>query len=82
MVRGKPLSDDLRGAILNMALTLDIPTICRYSGCKKRTVERVLEDYRKKGTVMREHLRQETRGRKRKMTHRDIGVRATMKNHD
>ncbi|KAJ7246392.1 hypothetical protein C8J57DRAFT_1724803 [Mycena rebaudengoi] len=72
MACGKALSDDLRGTILNMALNLDIPTICRYTGCKTRTVERILEDYRKRGTVMQEHLQQEMRGRKRKMTNRDM----------
>ncbi|KAJ7275604.1 hypothetical protein C8J57DRAFT_1714203 [Mycena rebaudengoi] len=73
MARGKALSNDLRGTILNMALNLDIPTICCYTGCKTRTaMERILEDYRKKGTVMREHLWQEMRGRKRKMTNRDM----------
>jgi predicted transcriptional regulator len=74
MTRGKALSDDLRGAILNMARTLDVHSICSYTNCKKRTVERVLEDYRKKGTVMREHLRLEMRGAKRSMSPGDIRV--------
>ncbi|KAJ7643280.1 hypothetical protein B0H17DRAFT_834714, partial [Mycena rosella] len=81
MVRGKPLSNDLRGVILNMALSLDVPGICKYTGCKTRTVQRVLEDYRKKGTVMREHLRQEMRGAKRKMTNRDIGFLTGLVRH-
>ncbi|KAJ7601842.1 Homeodomain-like protein [Mycena rosella] len=72
MVRGKPLSDDLRGAILNMARNFDLHEICHHTGCKKRTVQRVLEDYRKKGTVMREHLRLEMRGAKRIMSPGDI----------
>ncbi|KAK7054183.1 hypothetical protein R3P38DRAFT_1486142 [Favolaschia claudopus] len=72
MTRGKSLSDDLRGAIFNMALTLDVPQICRYTGCKTRTVQRVLQDYRRKGTVMREHLQQEMRGAKRAMTCGDV----------
>jgi predicted transcriptional regulator len=74
MTRGKALSDDLQGAILNMARTLDVHSICSYTNCKKRTVERVLEDYRKKGTVMREHLRLEMRGAKRSMSPGDIRV--------
>ncbi|KAJ7478856.1 hypothetical protein B0H11DRAFT_1916540 [Mycena galericulata] len=35
---------------------------------KKRTIERVLEDYHKKCTVMREHLRLEMCGAKRSMS--------------
>ncbi|KAJ7735283.1 hypothetical protein DFH07DRAFT_780074 [Mycena maculata] len=72
MTRGKSMSDDLRGAILNMARTLDIHQICHYTGCKTRTVQRILEDYRKKGSVMREHLRLEMRGAKRSMSGGDI----------
>ncbi|KAJ7163771.1 hypothetical protein C8R46DRAFT_1101532 [Mycena filopes] len=72
MTRGKALSDDLRGVLLNMARSMDIPAICRQTGCKRRTVERVMEDYRKKGTVMREHLRLEMRGAKRSMATADI----------
>jgi len=72
MTRGHALSDDLRGAILNMAHSLDVDNICKYTGCKKRTVQRILEDYRKKGSVIREHMRQETRGAKRRLTTGDI----------
>ncbi|KAJ6456076.1 Homeodomain-like protein [Mycena sanguinolenta] len=72
MARGKVMSDDLRGAILNMARTLDIANICHYTGCKTRTVQRILEDYRMKGTVMREHLKLEMRGAKRGMSSSDI----------
>ncbi|KAJ7221680.1 hypothetical protein GGX14DRAFT_388816 [Mycena pura] len=74
MTRGKALSDDLRGAILNMSRFLDIPEICHYTNCKKRTVEHILEDYHKKGTVMREHLRLEMRGAKRSMSAGDLRV--------
>ncbi|KAJ7615126.1 hypothetical protein B0H17DRAFT_1152925 [Mycena rosella] len=74
MVRGKPLSDDLWGAILNMALSLDVPAICQYTGCKMYMVQHIQEDYQKKGTVMWENLRQEMQGAKRKMTHCDIGA--------
>ncbi|KAJ7145426.1 Homeodomain-like protein [Mycena crocata] len=72
MARGKVLSDDLRGAVTNMARSLDVYQICHYTGCKKRTVQRVLADYRTKGTVMREHLRMEMRGAKRSMSLADI----------
>jgi predicted DNA-binding transcriptional regulator len=78
MTRGKAMSDDLRGVLLNMARTMDISEICRHTGCKKRTVERVMEDYCKKGTVMREHLRLEMRGAKRSMTTGDIRVHFTL----
>jgi hypothetical protein len=78
MTRGKAMSDDLRGVLLNMARTMGIDEICHKTGCKKRTVERVMEDYRKKGTVMREHLRLEMRGAKRSMTAGDVNVCPTL----
>ncbi|KAJ7301733.1 hypothetical protein DFH08DRAFT_640366, partial [Mycena albidolilacea] len=81
MTRGKSLSDDLRGAILNMARTLDVYAICHYTGCKKRTVEGILEDYRKKGTVMREHLKLEMRGAKRSMSIGDIRFITSLVRH-
>lgn len=76
MTRGRPLSDDFRGAILNMARTLDVPSIVKYTGCKKRTIHRVLEDYRKKGTILRKHMTKELRGAKRSLTNADVQVLA------
>ncbi|KAJ7761930.1 hypothetical protein DFH07DRAFT_956952 [Mycena maculata] len=51
-----------------MARTLDIPAICYHTGCKKRTVQGILEDYHKKWTVMHEHLKLEMHGAKRSMS--------------
>jgi len=42
MTRGKALSDDLRQVILNMACSLDINKISKYTGCKRRTIERIV----------------------------------------
>jgi len=77
MVRGLPLSDDLRGVILYMVNIFDVETIVKYTGCKKRTVERVLADYRNNGTILRHHLQvaQELRGTKRSLTTTDVRVR-------
>ncbi|KAJ7474619.1 Homeodomain-like protein [Mycena galericulata] len=56
MTRGKALSDDLRGVILNMGMTQDIDNIMKLTGVKRRTIERIFADYRNKGTVMRAHV--------------------------
>ncbi|KIL55693.1 hypothetical protein M378DRAFT_17709 [Amanita muscaria Koide BX008] len=71
MVRGRPLSDGLRAVILNMSISMDIPSIIHHTRCKKRTIERVLSDYRRRGTVMRDHLR-ELRGAKCVLTAADV----------
>jgi hypothetical protein len=78
MTRGKPLSDDLRAVILNMGMSLDMPTIMKLTNVKHRTIERIFQDYRNKGTVMREHIYQELRGRKHSLTVADTNVRETL----
>jgi hypothetical protein len=74
MTRRKPLSDDLWGVILNMGMSQSISNIVKLTGLKKRTIERIFANYRNKGTVMREHMYQELRGRKRSLTVRDTKV--------
>ena len=75
MARGKALSDDLRDVLLHMAQCLDINTITCYTGCKRRTIERILSDYRKRGSVARQHLRKDTlRGNRRAMKDQDVQV--------
>jgi len=51
MPHGNRLSDDARWIIVNLAMHFDIKTIVSYSGCKQRTIERIIADYRKRGTV-------------------------------
>ena len=75
MVRGKALSDDLRDVLLHMAQSLDISAITYYTGCKRRTIQQILSDYRKRGSVARQHLRKDTlRGHRRAMKGQDIRV--------
>lgn len=74
MVRGRPLSDDLRAAIVHMAHSLDIDSIVHFSGCKKRTVQRVLAEFRDTGTSTRSRLRRQLCGPKRVLTRADVGV--------
>ncbi|KAJ7450497.1 Homeodomain-like protein [Mycena galericulata] len=81
MTRGKPLSDDLRGVLLNMAMHHDVDTIADLTGVGHRTIERLLSDYRKKGTVVREHMYQELRGRKRCLTGRDTKFLCALVRH-
>jgi transcriptional regulator GlxA family with amidase domain len=75
MTRGKALADDLRAVIVNMGMTQDIANITRLTGVKRRTVERIFADYRNKGTVMRENMYKELRGRKHSLTVSDTKVR-------
>jgi hypothetical protein len=56
MPRGKAVSDDLRGVILNMGMAHDIPKITELTRVKRQTIEQIFQDYRNKGTVMREHI--------------------------
>jgi len=76
MARGKALSDDLRDVLLHMAQSLDVNTITKYTGCKRRTIERILSDFRKMGSVARRHLRKGSlQGRRRTMKGQDVQVR-------
>ena len=74
MARGKVLSDDLRAAIINLARHFDVDNIVVYTGCKRRTVERTLADYRRHGVVAREHMFAHLRGARRNLTCRDVRV--------
>jgi hypothetical protein len=53
---------------------MDIPNIIHYTGCRKQTIEQVLSDYQKQGTVMQEHLTKELQGVKRILTAADVQV--------
>ena len=75
MTRGQALSDDLRGAIVNMARSLDVESISQYTGCKRRTIERTLSDYRKKGTAVQTRVSKELWGAKRALGPTDVRVR-------
>jgi len=68
MARGKALSDDLRNVVLNLARRLDVDAIVDYTGLKKRTIQRIIEDYRKRRLVTRAHLVKSSGGRQRILT--------------
>ena len=61
-MQGKTLSNDLQWTLLHMVRTLDTSLISRITGVGYRTIQRLLMDYRKKGTVDCE--RQLRRGRR------------------
>ena len=42
---GKPYSDDLHVALVNMARHLDIDLIIHYTGCSQRVLKALLADY-------------------------------------
>jgi hypothetical protein len=59
-----------------MGMTQDIPSIMKLTGVKCRTIEQIFQDYRNKGTVMREHVYQELRGRKHSLTPANTKVKS------
>ena len=74
MVRGQPISDDLRKVILNMARHLDMAAIRHYTGCPTRSIQQLLADYRRTGTTIRARRVRERRGRRRVLISEDIHV--------
>jgi len=74
MPRGKALSDDLRGVILNMSMYLSVNQIRDYTGITKWTIYRILQDFQRRGSVARAHLMQSLQGRKRSLTTTDVRV--------
>jgi hypothetical protein len=71
---GKALSDNLRAAIISLARHFDVDNIVEYTGCKRRTVERTLADYRRHGVVASEHMFAHLRGARRNLACRDVRV--------
>ena len=53
MPRGLALSDDARWILVYMAREFNIKTIEDYTGVKRRTIERVLSEFRKRSTANR-----------------------------
>ena len=74
MVRGQPLSDDLRKVILNMARHLDVPTIRHHTGCAASSIYMLLADYRQLGTVACAHRVREQRGKRHILVSEDVRV--------
>ncbi|KAJ6558815.1 Homeodomain-like protein [Mycena vulgaris] len=72
MTRGRPLSQDLRWSLLKMARTHDIATISKLTGVGKRTIERLMSDYRKYGTAARWGPGRSLRGQKRKLSTQNV----------
>ena len=68
MPRGRALSDDSRWIILHMSATLDIENIVHHTGIPRRTIERILTEFRNRGTVNRLRLPTELRGGARMLT--------------
>ncbi|KAI0363219.1 hypothetical protein BV20DRAFT_958735 [Pilatotrama ljubarskyi] len=73
--RGKPISDDLRWAIIRMSEGegLDLDTISRYTNVSTRQILRILAVWRSTGTIRRElDAPVERRGRKRHLSMDDF----------
>jgi hypothetical protein len=71
MARGKPLSDDTRGVVLNMARYLSAAMIANYTGIGKRTFHGILEDYLKRESITLAHLMHIMSGKKRRLSSAD-----------
>jgi hypothetical protein len=46
MTRGRQLTEDLRRTLVYMYRTCSIPDTVKYTGCKKRTIQRILLQHR------------------------------------
>jgi Homeodomain-like domain len=72
MAGRKRISDDLRWAIVRMRRALPIQEIMRFTGIKRRTIERILSEHRRLGAFIRDqHFRA---GRKRIINDADDAV--------
>ncbi|KAJ7108178.1 hypothetical protein C8R44DRAFT_803734 [Mycena epipterygia] len=74
MPKGKPISEDLRWAIVRMhALGVKISTICTYTDVSRRQVYRILNRFRTTGKVLTATQRKKT-GRARHLSSDDVAV--------
>ena len=78
MVKGRPLSDDLRKVILNMAQHFDVASIHHYTGCATRSIERLLTDWRKNSTIVRDLTARRRRGKRQILSGTNIRVHLTI----
>ena len=78
MVKGRPLSDDLRKVILNMARHFDVTLIHHYTGCATRSIERLLADWRKNSTIVRDLTARRRRGKRQILSGTNIRVHLTI----
>jgi hypothetical protein len=53
MPRGRALSDDARWIILHMSSRLTLDDITHHTGVPRRTIERIVADFRSRGTANR-----------------------------
>ncbi|KAA1471656.1 hypothetical protein DENSPDRAFT_128964 [Dentipellis sp. KUC8613] len=69
MVRGRRLSNDLREAVLTLARTLNVGTIAELTGCSERTIQRIVNAFRRRSRpAMRGLLAHELQGAKQSLT--------------
>ncbi|KAJ7769095.1 Homeodomain-like protein [Mycena maculata] len=72
MPKGKPISEDLRWAIVRMhAFGVKISTICTYTDVSRRQVYRILNRFRTTGKVLTATQRKKT-GRARHLSSDDV----------
>lgn len=72
--RGKPVSIDLRRAILRMSTKLPLDEIQGYANVSRATILRILCLFKRTGDVIRTAEDHERRGRKRKIRNEDLLV--------
>lgn len=73
MPRGRALTDDLRETLIRMCRTMDIDSVIHHTNIPRRTLQRLLSDYRRVGTAVRPKG-PELRGRRRKLTRQHVKV--------
>lgn len=75
MTRGHPLSDDLRRVLIYMGTRCSFSQVKARTGVPRSTLRDLYAEYKKNGHIFRTHSAYETRGRKRKLTMANVGVR-------
>lgn len=75
MTRGHPLSNDLRRVLIYMGTRYSFSKIMAQTGLPKSTLRDLYAEYKKNGHILRIKSTYETRGRKRKLTTANTGVR-------
>jgi hypothetical protein len=74
MPRGWALSDDSQWIILQMTATMGVDAIVYHTGVKRRTIERILSDFRHSGTANWRKVPGKLRGAPQVLSNKNIGI--------
>jgi hypothetical protein len=75
MPRGRALSNDARWIVVQMCSSMDIDAIAYHTGVKRRTIERILSDFKKHSTANRHKASAALQGAPRVLSNDNVGAR-------